>query len=148
MPERGKGERAAGRGVRGSRWLISLVVGGLAAACAERDRLTFPNQSDGIGPVTLIDRPGEGDTTIDAGPTFFVNGRSIDRDGVDTVYFLVSGGNQGFPPLRPSPPADTARFGVPLSTNGRSGQAIQLQIYAVDGQGNQGAPATRQIIIR
>jgi hypothetical protein len=131
-------------------WWSLIVAGAIAfaGACAERDRLTFPNQSDGIGPVTLIDQPGGSDTTIDAGPTFFVNGRTIDSDGVDTVYFLVAGGSQGFPPLRPAPPADTVRFGVPLSTSGRSGQAIQLQVYAVDRQGNQGAPASRQIIIR
>jgi hypothetical protein len=147
MLERGKSGRA-GRFVNGLWWLTVASVIGLVAACAERDRLTFPNQSDGIGPVTLIDHPGQVDTTIDAGPPFIVNGRSIDTNGVDTVYFLVSGGNQGFPPLRPSPPVDTVRFGVPLSTNGRSGQAIELQVYAVDGQGNQGAPATRQIIIR
>jgi hypothetical protein len=117
-------------------------------ACAERERLTFPNQSDGIGPVTLIDQPGGSDTTIDAGPTFFVNGRAIDSDGVDTVYFLVAGGSQGFPPIHPSPRADTVRFGLPISTSGRSGQAVELQVYGVDRQGNQGAPASRQIIIR
>jgi hypothetical protein len=138
----------AGRVLEGFWWLTGAAIIGLVAACAERDRLTFPNQSDGIGPVTLIDHPGQGDTTIDAGPTFIVNGRSIDTSGVDTVYFLVSGGNQGFPPLRPNPPVDTVRFGVPLTTMGRSGQAIELQVYAVDGQGNQGGPATRQIIIR
>jgi hypothetical protein len=147
MLKRGK-PRRAGRVAVGSWVLIVPGVIGLATACAERDRLTFPNQSDGIGPVTLIDQPGGSDTTIDAGPTFFVNGRTIDSDGVDTVYFLVTGGSQGFPPLRPSPPADTVRFGVPISTGGRSGQAVQLQVYGVDRQGNQGAPASRQIIIR
>jgi hypothetical protein len=120
----------------------------MAAACSERERLTFPNQSDGIGPVTLIDQPGGSDTTIDAGPTFFVDGRAIDSNGVDTVYFLVAGGSQGFPPIHPSPPTDTVRFGLPISTSGRSGQAVELRVYGVDGQGNQGAPATRQIIIR
>lgn len=128
--------------------LIVAGIIGVAAACAERDRLTFPNQSDGLGPVTLIDQPGGSDTTIDAGATFFVNGRSIDSDGVDTVYFLVAGGSQGFPPIHPSPQADTVRFGLPISTNGRSGQAVELQVYGVDGQGNQGPPASRQIIIR
>jgi hypothetical protein len=147
MSERGN-SRLAGRPAAGLWWLIVPGVIGVGTACAERDRLTFPNQSDGIGPVTLIDQPGGSDTTIDAGPTFFVNGRSVDSDGVDTVYFLVTGGNQGFPPLRPQPPASTVRFGVPLSTNGRSGQAIELEIYAVDREGNQGAPASRQIIIR
>jgi hypothetical protein len=147
MWKRGK-PRWAGRVATELRVLVVPGVIGLATACAERDRLTFPNQSDGIGPVTLIDQPGGSDTTVDAGPTFFVNGRSIDLDGIATVYFLVTGGNQGFPPLRPTATADTVRFGVPLSTSGRSGQAIQLQVYAVDRQGNQGAPAVRQIIIR
>jgi hypothetical protein len=120
----------------------------VATACAQRDRLTFPSQSDGIGPVTLIDQPGGSDTTVNAGPAFFVDGRSIDTDGVDTVYFLVAGGSQEIPPLQPSRATDTVRFGVPLSTSGRSGQVIELQVYAVDRQGNQGAPASRQIIIR
>jgi hypothetical protein len=132
----------------GSWLLIVPGIVGLATGCAERDRLTFPNQSDGIGPVTLVDQPGGSDTTVDAGPTFFVNGRSIDPDGVDTVYFLVTGGNQGFPPLHPSSRTDTVRFGVPISTSGRSGQAVELQVYGVDRQGNQGGPATRQIIFR
>jgi hypothetical protein len=147
MPERRKSRRAS-RLAAGLWWLIVPGVIGVAAACSERDRLTFPNQSDGIGPVTLIDQPGGSDTTVGAGPTFFVNGRSIDSDGIDTVYFLVAGGNQGFPPIHPSPLADTVRFGLPISTNGRSGQAVELQVYGVDRQGNQGAPAARQIIIR
>jgi hypothetical protein len=147
MLERGKFRRderfAAGLGC-----LIVTAVIGVATACAERDRLTFPNQADGIGPVTLIDQPGGSDTTIDAGSTFFVTGRSIDTDGVDTVYFLVTGGSQGFPPFHPSPATDTVRFGVPISTSGRSGQAVELEVYGVDRQGNQGGPASRQIIIR
>jgi hypothetical protein len=147
MSERGKLRRAR-QLVAGIWWLIVPTVIGVATACAQRDRLTFPSQGDDVGPVTVIDQPSGSDTTIDAGPTFFVNGRSIDTDGVDTVYFLVAGGSQGFPPVRPTPPTDTVRFGVPLSTNGRSGQAIELQVYAVDRQGNQGAPASRQIIIR
>ena len=146
MSKRGK-PRRTGRGAVGWWLLIAPGVIGLATGCAERDRLTFPNQTDG-GPVTLIDLPGGSDTTIDAGPTFFVNGRTIDTDGVDTVYFLVTGGSQGFPPLHPSSRTDTVRFGVPISTSGRSGQAIELQVYGVDLQGNQGGPAVRQIIIR
>jgi hypothetical protein len=147
MSERGKSRRLS-RVAAGLGMLTVAGIIGVAAACAERDRLTFPNQSDGIGPVTLIDQPGGSDTTIDAGATFFVNGRSIDSDGVDTVYFLVAGGNQGFPPVHPSPSADTVRFGLPIATNGRSGQAVELQVYGVDRQGNQGAAASRQIIIR
>ena len=147
MSKRGK-PRWPGRLAVGSWLLIVPGAGALVTGCAERDRLTFPNQSDGIGPVTVIDQPAGGDTTIDAGPPFFVNGRSIDSDGVDTVRFLVAGGNQGFPPLHPSSRTDTVRFGVPISTNGRSGQAVQFQVYGVDREGNQGGTAFRQIIIR
>jgi hypothetical protein len=117
-------------------------------ACEARERLTFPDPSDGIGPVTTIDQPNGTDTTVDEGPEFFVNGRTIDRDGVDTVYFLVVGGNQQFQPFRPRPPDDTVRFGVPLSTIGRAGQTMIIQIHGVDIQGNQGGPATRRIIVR
>ncbi len=120
----------------------------LAAACQQRDRLTFPDPGDGIGPVTIIDQPDGSDTTVDAGPAFFINGRTVDPDGVDTVYFLVIGGNQNFPPFRPSPPADTATWGLPLSTLGRSGSTMTVQIHGVDLRGNQGAPSTRQIIVR
>ena len=147
MSKRGK-PRWASRLAVGSWVLIVPGVVAVLTGCAERDRLTFPNQSDGIGPVTLIDQPGGSDTTVDAGPTFFVNGRSIDTTGVDTVYFLVTGGNQGFPPIHPSARTDTVRFGVPISTSGRSGQAVDLQVYGVDRDGNQGGPAARQIIIR
>ena len=134
------------RGRRRARLAAVLVV--LAAGCQERDRLTFPDPGDGIGPVTMIDQPNGSDTTVDAGPNFFVNGRTVDPDGVDTVYFLVIGGNQNFPPFRPSPPTDTVRFGLPVSTTGRSGSTMTVQIHGVDIQGNQGAPSTRQIIVR
>jgi hypothetical protein len=120
----------------------------LAAACNERDRLTFPDPGDGIGPVTNIDRPDRSDTTVDAGADFVVTGRTMDPDGVDTVYFLVIGGNQHFNPFRPTPPTDTVRWGLPLSTAGRSGSTITVQSYGVDVQGNQGAPSTRQVIVR
>jgi hypothetical protein len=131
-------------------WLTRLapVLVVLAAACQERDRLTFPDPGDGIGPVTTIDQPNGADTTVDAGADFFVNGRTVDPDGVDTVYFLVIGGNQSFPPFRPSPPTDTATWGLPLSTFGRSGSTMTVQIHGVDRRGNQGAPSTRQIIVR
>jgi hypothetical protein len=123
----------------------ALVV---TMGCEQRDRFTFPTQNDGIGPVTLIDQPAQGDTVVDAGPLFFLNGRSLDTNGVDTVYFLVAGGNQGFPPLIPSPPSDTVRFGLPVSTAGRSGEKIEVQVYGVDADQNRGAAAVRQITIR
>jgi hypothetical protein len=134
------------RGRRRAQLTALLVV--LAAACQERDRLTFPDPGDGIGPVTMIDQPNASDTTVDAGADFLVSGRTVDRDGVDTVYFLVTGGNQNFNPFRPSPPADTVRWGLPISTTGRSGSTITVQIHGVDLQGNQGPPSTRQVVVR
>jgi len=118
----------------------------LAAGCEERDRLTFPTPSDGVGPVTIIDQPANTDTTVEAGPDLVVSGRIVDSDGVSTVYFLVIGGNQPGP-YRPSPAADTVWFGLPVSTSGRSGQTITVDIYGVDSQGNEGAHSTREIII-
>jgi hypothetical protein len=147
MPKKAKpGRILASWGRRRAAIAPVLVV--LAAACQERDRLTFPEPGDGIGPVTMIDQPNGSDTTVDAGADFFVNGRTVDPDGVDTVYFLVIGGNQNFNPFRPSPPTDTVRWGLPLSTTGRSGSTITVQIHGVDRQGNQGAPSTRQVIVR
>jgi hypothetical protein len=147
MPKKAEpGQICAPRGRSRARLAVMLVV--LAAACQERDRLTFPDPGDGIGPVTMIDRPNGSDTTVDAGADFLVSGRTVDPDGVDTVYFLVIGGNQNFNPFRPSPPSDTVRWGVPLSTTGRSGSTITVQIHGVDLQGNQGAPSTRQVIVR
>jgi hypothetical protein len=76
-----------------------------------------------------------------------VNGRTIDPDGVDTVYFLVIGGNQNFQPLRLIPPKDTVRFGLPITTFGHAGDTMIVQIHGVDTQGNQGAASTRRIIV-
>jgi hypothetical protein len=139
-----------GRVVDLGRWRawLALVLLLLATGCEERERLTFPEPSDGIGPVTTIDQPNGNDTTVDAGADFLVSGRTVDLDGVDTVYFLVIGGNQNFHPFRPSPPTDTVRWGLPLSTTGRSGQTMTVEIHGVDLEGNQGAPSTRQIIVR
>jgi hypothetical protein len=127
---------------------ISPVTLVAILGCGQRDRFVFPTQSDGIGPVTIIEQPAQGDTTIDAGPPFFLNGRTLDTNGVDTVYFLVTGGNQGFPPLIPSPPSDTVRFGLPVSTAGHSGETVEVQVFGVDADQNRGAPAVRQIKIR
>src|SRR4051794_34253117 len=115
MRNRGK-PRTRSR-LRGSaKGVVSLVLGALAIGCEERDRLTFPSPGDGVGPVTIIDRPNRGDTTVQAGPDYFVNGRTIDPDGVDTVYFLVTGGNQNFQPFVLRPPRDTFTFGLPITT--------------------------------
>jgi hypothetical protein len=147
MQKRGK-PRLAGVPTSRSWALILPCITALATACDERDRLTFPNPNDGVGPVTMIDQPNGSDTTVSAGPEFLVNGRTIDPDGVDTVYFLVTGGSQNHQPLRPVPPADTVRFGLPISTAGLSGDTISVQIYGVDALGNQGGPSFRRIAVQ
>lgn len=136
--------------VYGVRWrgLATWSVLLLAIGCDERDRLTFPTPSDGAGPVTTIDQPNGADTTVFPGSDFFVNGRTIDPDGVDSVYFLVLGGNQNFSPFSPNPTQTTVRFGIPLTTFGHSGETFQIQIYGVDVLGNRGGTSTRQINIR
>ena len=128
--------------------LVVPILMLLLAGCQERDRLTFPDSGDGAGPVTTIDQPGQSDTTVPAGPEFFVNGRTIDLDGVDTVYFLVIGANQNFQPFRPSGRTDTVRFGLPLSTTGHARDTFTVQIHGVDSQGNPGAPSIRNIFVR
>ena len=125
-------------------WSVVLLVIG----CDERERLTFPSPSDGVGPVTTIDQPTGADTTVFAGSDFFVNGLTIDPDGVDTVYFFVLGGNQNFHPFHPVPPSTSVRFGLPLTTIGHAGETFQVQVYGVDALGNQGGTSTRQINIR
>jgi hypothetical protein len=127
--------------------LIAPAVLLLMGGCAERDRLTFPNPGDGVGPVTTIDQPSATDTTVDQGIQFLVSGRAVDRDGVDTVYFLVISDNE-VQPYPPHPAADTVWFGFPISTFGRSGETIRVEVYGVDSQGNQGAHSSRQITVR
>jgi hypothetical protein len=121
-----------------------------AGGCSERDRLTFPSDPDpvGVGPVTMIDQPGGSDTTVNAGAEFFVNGRTIDPDGVDTVYFFTVGSGDNAPPFRPSPPADTVRFGLPITTVGHAGDTILVHIHGVDRLGNSGPSASRRVFIR
>jgi hypothetical protein len=146
MPKKLKPGRVVALGSR-FRAAVAWALMLLAAACEERNRLTFPDPDDGIGPITTIEQPSANDTTVDAGPDFLVSGLTADPDGVDTVYFLVIGGNQPGP-YRPSPVADTVFFGLPVSTSGRSGETLTVEIYGVDSQGNQGAHATRQITVR
>jgi hypothetical protein len=128
--------------------LIAPCLAGLVAGCDERERLTFPNPGDGVGPVTFIDQPIGPDTTVTAGPQLFISGRTIDLDGVDTVYFLVTGGNQNFQPFRPSPPTDTVHFGLQIVTTGQSGDTILVGVLGVDSQGNRGAIASRRVFVQ
>jgi hypothetical protein len=129
---------------------LLLILPGLAGAvlgCEERERLTFPEPGDGIGPVTLIDQPNGPDTTVTAGPQLFISGRTIDPDGVDTVYFLVSGANQSFQPFRPTPPTDTVHFGLQIVTSGQSGDTIVVGVLGVDSQGNRGNISSRRVFV-
>lgn len=130
---------------------IPLIALWLGIGCAERDRLLIPSgpdPGDGAGPVTSIERPNGPDTTVPAGPQFFVNGRTVDPDGVDTVYFLVIGGSDNIPPFRPNPASDTVRFGLPISTAGHEGDTLHVQVFGVDLSGNRGATASRRIFVQ
>ena len=125
--------------------LTTIVVG---TGCDERERLTFPTPSDGVGPVTTIEQPSGADTTIFPGPLFSVQGSTVDQDGVDTVYFLVIGAGQSFSPFAPEPPQTTVSFSLPFTTFGSSGQTFEVQVYGVDALGNRGGTSTRLIHIR
>jgi hypothetical protein len=132
---------------RGLWWLAVVLIGG----CAERDRLTFPDDTggsgNGIGPVTTIDQPAVFDTVIVEGDQFVLTGHSIDPDGIDTVYFDVDGLNVGFNPLL-GEGADTVRFGLPLSTIGFSGATVLVRVHGVDMLGNVGQTVSRQLHIQ
>jgi hypothetical protein len=128
--------------------LVGVATLVLGSGCEERERLTFPTPSDGVGPVTFIDQPNGADTTIFAGSLFSVQGSTTDQDGVDTVYFFVTGAGQGFSPLAPELSQTTVRFSLPLATFGYSGQTFEVQVYGVDALGNRGGTSTRLIHIR
>ena len=147
MPKMRNPLRIRAHGVRWRALAASSVIL-LAIGCNERDRLTFPSPSDGVGPVTTIDQPNGADTTVFPGSDFFVNGTTVDPDGVDTVYFFVLGGNQNFSPLSPNPTQTTVRFGISLTTFGHSGATFEIQVYGVDVLGNRGGTSTRLIHIR
>jgi hypothetical protein len=126
--------------------VLATVV--LGTGCDERERLTFPTPSDGVGPVTFIDQPNGADTTIFAGSLFSVQGSTTDQDGVDTVYFFVTGAGQGFSPFSPELSQTTVRFSLPLATFGYSGHTFEVQVYGVDALGNRGGTSTRLIHVR
>ncbi len=130
------------------RLLAAPVAVAYGTACGERDRITFPTPSDSVGPVTTIDQPNGPDTTVFGGADLFINGRTVDPDGVDTVYFFVLGGNQNFSPFHPVPQTETVTFGIPITTFGHAGETFTVQIHGVDALGNAGGVSTRQIHIR
>jgi hypothetical protein len=147
MRKIGKGGQMAGfRSGWGVPAAALIVV--LGTACKDRERLTFDPADEGVGPVIVIDQPVSSDTTVPSGSDFFVNGTVADPDGVDTVYFSVSGGSQNYPPYVPNPVETSVRFGVPIETAGRAGQSLEIQIYGVDVRGNRGGTSSRQIQIQ
>jgi hypothetical protein len=126
-------------------WWAAVAV---LAACAERERITFPteNPGDGRGPTTVITQPAAADTAVTEGDLLIIEGRTYDADGVDTVYIAVGGINQGFQP-RLGQGQDTVDFALQLSTIGHSGATVTVQIYGVDLFGDQGSIVSRQIHI-
>jgi hypothetical protein len=147
MPKIGSGWWTA-RVPSGRSVLIAASAVVFGTGCEERDRLTFPPPNDGIGPTTTIDQPAGADTTINAGSEFFVNGTTVDQDGIDTVYFFVIGGNNNFSPFSPRPIDNIVRFGLPVLTFGLAGKTIAVEVYGVDVLGNRGTTSTRHIHIR
>jgi hypothetical protein len=114
-------------------------------ACDDRDRLTFP-VDDGFGPEVTITSPSQ-DTTVTAGPFAQVVGRVTDSDGIDTVYFDVTGGGASFPPFIAGG-EDTVSFSLPLATNGFSGTAMTVSISGVDLSGAHGDTAIRVVTVQ
>ncbi len=139
-----------------SGYFSALARGGLACAvtavlagCGERDRLTFPveDPGDGVGPFTTITRPDAGDTLVDAGEPFVLEGYTTDHDGVDSVFFAVAGAGVVYPPLAGAS-ADSVRFAIQLPTADLRGDTIFVRVFAVDQLGDPGRAALRQIRIR
>lgn len=128
---------------------IGFAVSGLGLitmACSNRDRLTFPNSNDGLGPEVTITDPGQ-DTTVSAGPAAFIAGRVVDTDGIDTVYFDVQGGLSSFPPLVANG-VDTVTFSLPVSTNGLGGTTITIAISAVNLAAIHGDTVARHVTVQ
>ena len=142
----------SGRPAAGLWWGWGMLVAASAvvvgSGCGERDRLTFAPPNDGVGPVTTIGQPNGPDTTVFSGGEFVVSGQTIDPDGVDTVYFLVIAGNQGFGPVHPDPARTTVNFDLRLTTLGHADETFLVEVYGVDVRGNRGDASTRQIHIR
>lgn len=138
---RGRGAFPGGPG-----WLLLLTCG--AAGCSTRDRLTFPDDPGGPageGPTVIIDVPSA-DTTVPAGPNFFVTGLVQDRTGLDTVYYQTEGGLSSFPPSLGG--GTSVRFGLPLTTNGLAGSIITVRVFATDRDGNRGDTAVRLVTVQ
>ena len=126
--------------------LVWGVILTLVSGCNERDRLTFPTSSDGLGPKITIFAPSA-DTTVSPGPNVLVNGQVVDQDGIDTVYFDVQGGVTNFNPYI-ARGVDTVTFQLPLTTNGLSGNIITVSVFGVNLAGLHGDTAVRHITVQ
>jgi hypothetical protein len=127
---------------------FALVLLAVLLGCGERERLTFPSNEPGgddEGPVTTIHSPSA-DSTLTEGDFFVLGGRSVDPNGVDTVYFEVVGTGQAFLPL-PGGGEDTVAFGIPIPSFGLSGTTVVVRVRGVDVLGNQGLTASRRLQI-
>jgi hypothetical protein len=124
-----------------------VVLALVGAACVTRDRPDFtgPGPQGGVGPQTTITEPTQ-DTTVQAGPGFFVVGIAGDPDGIDTLYFETEGGVTSFQPMVGG--GDTIHFGLPLTTSGQSGQTITVRVFGTDRLGNRGDTAERRITVQ
>jgi hypothetical protein len=125
----------------------AVLLGGVNAGCATRDRPDFApgNGPDQIGPSTTIDSPTQ-DTTVTAGPAVQVSGRTLDQDGIDTIYAQTEGGVSAFLPETNA--GTTFRFGYPITTNNLAGHVITIRIFGTDRLGNRGDTATRRITVQ
>jgi hypothetical protein len=126
---------------------LMLVAFTLVVGCDERERLTFPTDepTENEGPVTTITTPAV-DSFLTEGDAFVLDGRSVDPDGIDTVYFEVFGTGQAFLPF-PGGGDDPVSFGLPIPSVGLRGTTVIVRARAVDLFGNQGLAAVRQISI-
>lgn len=127
---------------------VALVFATALLACGTRDRLVF-EQNDGPaeGPTTFIDHPEVGEVRVPPGPQVLLAGRSIDPDGVDSVYFVAVGAPLTFSPYSPETPDDTVSFGIPIPTTGSGGDSILVLVFATDAVGNRGDTAVRRLIV-
>lgn len=130
------------------RGLALAVVAAALTACGERGRLIFEPDTDGQGPNTMIDTPNEGTARVSAGPPFNVAGRSVDVDGVDSVYFMLVNGSEEFQPYVANEFMDTVRFSLPVSTAGRSGDTILVLVFATDLLGVRGDTSIRRLLVQ
>lgn len=117
----------------------------LLSSCNERDRLTFPIL-DGEGPESTIIDPSQ-DTTVAQGPFAQIVGRVTDADGIDTVYFEVTGGGASFQP-HVANGDDTVSFSLPLATSGLGGITMTVMVFGTDIGGVRGDTAVRSVTVQ